>query len=352
MSEPNQTRPASALVVPDGWAPRFYEERDAEAVVAVLTAAFDGWPTVEISVPAIDHYRWKIAGHPEAAQLGLVAEFDGRIVGSQDYFLMRMKAGDDELLAKQGVDFCVHPDYQRLGIRTRLRVMAKDNPRRNYQAYFSCPGGHPANRRIERRIGKRKSKEGRLANQVELWVRDAAARREHPQEIHDWTVRRVAQFDERIDAFWEVASRPFELIIVRRREYLNWRFADERGGRFAIHVAEQGDALLGYIVVRISHGRGYIADILTLPDRNDVVSSLVADGLAWLDANGASAVECWLPGRHPYWAAIREHGFSHKRKNAKFSVRPALEYESQYQMPFVHDPQAALHITIGDSDLV
>ena len=85
---------------------------------------------------------------------------------------------------------------------------------------------------------------------------------------------------------------------------------------------------------------------------NDGVASRGGDGLAGRDANGASAVECWRPGRHPYWAAIREQGFSHKRKNAKFSVRPALEYESRYQMPFVHDPQAALHITIGDSDLV
>ena len=242
--------PPSRRGLPPGWTPRFYEDSDAEDVVTLLNAAFDGWPKVDISVPAIDHFRLKTSSHPGAAPLSLVAELDGRIVGLQTYVMPRIKAGPYELLAKQGVDFCVHPEYQRLGIRTRLRAMAKDNPRRNYHAYFTTGSGHPANRHIERRIGK--VKETRLANRVEAWVRSSEAPVARPSTANEWKVRHVDRFDERADALWAAAAEPFQLAVVRRGDYLNWRYADERGGRFAILIAEQGAALLGYVVLRMS----------------------------------------------------------------------------------------------------
>ena len=228
--------------------------------------------------------------------------------------------------------------------------MAKDNPRRNYDAYFTTGSGHPANRHIERRIGK--SKEARLANRVEAWVRTSTAPAARPSTPSAWKIRHVDRFDERADGLWAVASEPFELAVVRRADYLNWRYADNRGGRFAIHVAEEGEALLGYVVLRMSFGRGYVVDLFALPERLDVVSSLIGQGVAWLSSRGASTIECWLPGRHPYWRILRDYGFLHRRKTVNFSVRPALEYESVYEMAFVHDREAALHVTMGDCDLI
>lgn len=254
------------------------------------------------------------------------------------------------MLARQGMDFCVHPDARRLGIRTKLRELSQRNPRRNFQMLFSLESGHPAMKRLEERL--RRPGRGQLANRIEAWVRRGGRSPVRPDDGGDWVVRQVDQFDERTDSLWDVASQAFQLSIVRRQAYLNWRYADRRAGTFIIKLAERGEDLLGYVVVRMSHGRGYVADVFALPERLDVVQSLVDAGVRDLDAAGASEIECWLPAHHPYWPAFRSAGFTHKRRTIPVSVRSSREYAAVFEMPFGGDPEAAIHITMGDSDLV
>jgi hypothetical protein len=87
---------------------------------------------------------------------------------------------------------------------------------------------------------------------------------------------------------------------VRHRAYLNWRYADPRAGRYTIRVAEEKGELLGYVVPAVSRGKGFIADLLVLPGRLDVVAALVEDAAGHLAERGLSALRCWCAKRHPY----------------------------------------------------
>ena len=332
------------------WEPRFFEPGDEEGVVRLLTAAFGTWPVGEISVSPVDHLRWKLSSHPAAGPLCVVTEHDTRVVGWQGYWLQDVKLDGCELLSRQAVDFAVHPEYQRLGIKLAMRDKAQiDNPRRNFALHFEPRSGHPALLHMGQKSGR--ARLSQMAQRVESRILRVGGVAAESDVQAPWTVRDVAEFDARVDALYELASKEFRLIVARRSAYLNWRFADPRAGTYVIKIAEQGEQLLGYVVSRMSHGRGYLVDLLTLPGRIDVLRSLVAASIADLRAAQASEVECWLPEHHRYWDALRQYPFDHKRRSIDFRVAPSKEYEAVISVPFKDDPKASIHVTIGDCDL-
>jgi hypothetical protein len=334
---------------PPAWQPRFFELGDEEAVARMLTSAFPRWPRAEITVPPVEHLRWKLSSHPEAAPLSIVTEHDGNVVGFQGYWLQAVKLDDQELLSRHAADFAVDPGFQRMGIKVAMRQKAQvDNPRRTFQFHFDPPSNHPAFVHMRRKNPTRAP--NLLANRVEarvLQVEDFAL----PHDETAWTVHNVPQFDDRADALWDAASPQFRLLVARRHAYLNWRYADPRAGRFTIKIAELDGRMLGYAVSRLSYGRGFLSDIFALPGRIDVVRSLVASAIADLRAAGAQQVECWLPEHHPYWEALNHYPFDHKRRTVDYRAAPANEYLGRIIVPFLDDPRAPIHVTMGDSDV-
>jgi GNAT superfamily N-acetyltransferase len=296
-----------------------------------------------------------MASHPAAATLNQVGEVDGKIIASQCYWLQRVHVQGRELLAKQGVDFCVHPDFQRLGVRKRLWQFAADTPHRNFQVLFGAASTHPAMRRVEAAFQPAPS--SKLANAVQTFVRrQSSTPAPSPAARDSVTVREARRFDDGFDAFWDAASESFDFACVRDSAALNWRYADARAGRFTIHVAEDGargaGPICGFAASCVPKpGRGYIADLLALPGRDDVAAALLERAVAALSDAGVSKIEAWLPGRHPYRALLDANGFR-PRGAVAFGVRPAIEYLSTLPMPFRDDPAAAIHISAGDCDLV
>lgn len=165
-----------------------------------------------------------------------------------------------------------------------------------------------------------------------------------------WSLATIDQFDDRIDQFWDEASRPFDFIGVRNQEYLNWRYRDIRAGRFTARIAEQDDRILGYVISKQDGDRGYIVDVLALPGRIDVVRSLIEDRLRSFREDDASGVMCWMVAHHPYNGVLRRLGFFDSRRDSGFAYRP-LGIDAS-ALEFLSDPDARLHITHGDATLV
>jgi GNAT superfamily N-acetyltransferase len=350
MNEPGVAPKGRGDIARPVWGTRFYEPGDETRIIAMLERAFDVWPRDEINVSHEDHLRWKLESHPNAAWQCIVAETPERVVGFQGYWLIEVKVDDAVLLARVGVDFAVDPDYQRLGVKVAMRDRAQvDNPRRVFDVHFEPDSGHPAFLHMRRKRGK--AAQPRLAHRVEARVLQIERSARPASGANEWTVREVSSFDERADGLWDAASVPFRAAVVRKAGYLNWRYADERGGRYTVRVAEQDGKLLGYLVTRISNGRGFITDMLVLPDRMDVLRSLVAQSLGGLQEQGAREVECWLPEHHPYWAGLSHFPFDRKRRSIDYKLTSNSLTPERLQIPFADDPRAPLHITIGDSDV-
>src|SRR5690606_11857936 len=99
-------------------------------------------------------------------------------------------------------------------------------------------------------------------------------RRRRPPRVQ-WKLREIRSFDERVDALDEVCSSEFDLLPQRGHQFLNWRYFDPRTGPSIGIIAEEGDALVGYAVLRKHTVRAHIADLLVAPGRTDVARSLV-----------------------------------------------------------------------------
>jgi hypothetical protein len=92
----------------------------------------------------------------------------------------------------------------------------------------------------------------------------------HKGPIFDGDLLRVETFGAPFDRLWLEAAPSFDFVAERSSAFLNWRYADPRGGEHTVFAAWDGEQALGYIAFRMYIGRGQILDILTLPGRADV----------------------------------------------------------------------------------
>jgi hypothetical protein len=335
---------------------RAHRPGDEQMLLDMLDLAFGRpWPRVEIGCDPVDHLRWKLSNTPESPGIHRITEVDGKPAASVFCWIQNVKLRDGIYRNIQGVDSVAHPAFQTLGLfraRAEWRKEHPDDQPSDFQ--FGPVSGHPALAHIHQKA----EQEGRslvIGNRVRVLTlplgEDAGERIERAAPKVSNTgcdIQRVEAFDERTDDFWLRAAEPYEFIVERTRDQLNWRYADPRAGLFSIHVAEHEGELLGYSALRLSHGRGFIADLLTLPDQIDVASALLEDAVYTLAALSVSRIDWWVPVHHPYQQLARERGFVDKRivEISLFPHNPALD------LTYLADPAVPVHIAAGDTDLV
>jgi len=355
-------------------------EADEPQMVELLLRAFHRWPTFPIDVPAVEHLRWKLQSNPIARRQQWISEIDGRIVAMLPAIVRRMRVRGGDYLAREGVDAAVDPRYQGLKLYGSLAEHVESSAR---EAELDLGCGYTTNPRVwqQRRrkgrkplanpiqvlekpyhagaiVARRRGKYGgRLpaplaALQIEL--ARAVNRLLHPPYLRrarwEGSITALERFDERVGGFFEEAARPFDFIVVRSADYLNWRYCDPAAGRFTIGAAEQEGKLLGYLVFKVAEGDGYIADLLALPGRSDVVRSLVEDALRHFREAGVEQVTCWMISRHPYNGILRRYGFLVSRRETGFSCY--AYHPERLDLGFLVDPCARIHLTHGDSDWI
>jgi hypothetical protein len=355
-------------------------EADEAQLVELLRRAFSRWPHFEIPESAAEHLRWKMRSDPVSPRHHWVGEIDGRIVVMLLRVIRRVRVRGRDCIIRDGVDAAVDPDYQEQGLYAAMVDESKRRPQ-----FFEVDLGlsYSSNRRLRRR-GARKG-DRRIANPIQVLQKPYRARaivrrsREKyrgrmpaPLAVlriklgtalqrvghrpflrpvqHAWSIGTLERFDRSFDDFFEEAARPFDFLVIRSRDYMNWRYRDPAGGSFTVRVAEQGGGILGYLVFKISEGNAYIADLLALPGRLDVVRSLIEDALRLFREAHAELVSCWMIARHPYNDLLRRYGFVDSRRDVGFVYKEVnLDPED---LDFLEEPTARIHIMHGDSDWI
>lgn len=115
---------------------RAYSERDESQVLELLRAALGEGPAGERSSR---FFRWKHIDNPFGRSFLLVAEADDRIVGLRAFMRWRFKTGSSVVEAVRAVDTATHPEYQRMGIFSRLTRAALDTMRDEVDLVFNTP---------------------------------------------------------------------------------------------------------------------------------------------------------------------------------------------------------------------
>jgi GNAT superfamily N-acetyltransferase len=130
MRVPAGTRPAVAI--------RPFTAADEPAVLELLDAALGGGPAGRRPP---DFFRWKHLAGPFGPSLLLVAEADDRLIGLRAFMRWRFLAGGRALDAVRAVDTATHPDYQGMGVFSRLTRAALDELEGQVDLVFNTPNG-------------------------------------------------------------------------------------------------------------------------------------------------------------------------------------------------------------------
>lgn len=312
---------------------------------------------------------WKMRDAPWGSS-AIIMEIESRIVGFVLHLHRRVLLNGVERVARDGCDLAIDPEFQGRGL---YRVMHRAGDERFEDSFdfvftYETHGAskHLAPERNSRKFGNALRLYWRPIDVARLTGRPfysrgggirwharlglAALRRAvRPGRRRRWSISRIARFDDRLDAFCDVATRPFALVHKRTAASLNWRFCDPRSGRFTAWLAEQDGAVVGYIVLSVKRQTGYIADLLALPGRLDVVDSLVGHAVRVLKTSEATTLRCRIPTVHPYTPVLRRHGLIPDPAWSAGDTYRARRLDINALAP-LEDPNLPSHVMLGDSD--
>jgi predicted N-acetyltransferase YhbS len=370
---------------------RHYRDGDETQIVPLLELVFGQWPRFDLECSKIEHWKWKMKDTPTKIVHVQVAETkDGKIIGVSQGQMKRIKIGNEVSLVRKGAELAVHPDYRRMGVSNsiaKLRVehthetgavithnltsspiLIRRNEERSKDRH-SPQFPHPINQLIkindmEKFLTYYKKRQkitwaedlkisiGYKLLKFHNNIKHILKSNQHKSKI---TINKTTLFSEEIQEFWDKIKDNYDFIVERSKDFLNWRYCDIRGGAYGKWVAKDGEEILGYLVLRVNrldpdHSIGYIIDLLTLREREDVADVLVKKAVNHFQENKVDAIYFTVISGHPYEKILSKNGFIDSRK------KPYLYYRIYREVAgvndFVNASPERLHYQFGEFDSI
>ena len=117
---------------------RPYASEDEAGVLELLQASLGGGPA---SHRPSSFFRWKHLENPFGPSYMLVAEADGRLIGLRALMRWRFTGGGATIRAARAVDTATHPDFQGMGVFSRLTRAALEALAGEVDLIFNTPNG-------------------------------------------------------------------------------------------------------------------------------------------------------------------------------------------------------------------
>jgi GNAT superfamily N-acetyltransferase len=224
---------------------RPFVDEDLPRVLGLLDASLGGGPAGRRPP---EFFTWKHLDNPFGRSLLLVAEHDDRLIGLRAFLRWRLAAGDRVLTAVRAVDTATHPDFQGMGVFSRLTRAALDAMEGQVDLVFNTPNGKSGPGYLK--LGWREVGRVPVTVRVRRPLRLLTSRRARPggpAPAPPVAAGPAAATLEDADAVAALLGReptPGGLATPRTVEYLRWRYgaapllgyravAEERGGELA-----------------------------------------------------------------------------------------------------------------------
>lgn len=360
---------------------RRYKLGDEDKIVPLLELAIEGWSNLDVKCSSLDHWRWKHQCNPLGKSYVSVGASEDNIIGCNHATPRKVKIGNTVFLCYNGVDSAVHPDFRRRGVYTntlellnkfalengvKLRYAITQNPiiiEHRSKNYLMFPQDVMVFVRIldiDLQLKMMPEKNAMMKNYgfhlAKLYNNLRNILRKPVRSDGDIRISRIHSFSEDINLFWNEIRDHYSFIVERTKDFLNWRYCDPRGGDYAVHVAEEDDKILGFNVLRIDrrwneYPVGYIVDLLTVPDRLDVVKALVANAVNHFDRNAVNIISSLVVKNHSYEDIFNSFGFLNSRFKMNICFR-LFEEMCEKLLEFRTSSPNRVHFAFGDYDAV
>ena len=341
------------------WSVRIYKEGDEEEILKLRKLCFGS--------ANLDEWIWEFKNSP-LDSLMMVAESEGQIVGFLSYLFVKMKVKNEILKGSIVCDAMVHPDFRRKGLwRTLNKILWEEAEKKGNGISYSFRKRASALLKEQSAICRvpvlvkffdtYEEMKKRVGNQFLAKILSIFAnsifrffyRTKKCPPVKNLVLSEITEPDDRINSFWVEASTAFKIAIVRDKEYLKWRYFQRPNSNFKVLLAEEGSEILGYIVFSVQRTPddkiGYIIDIITHPDRPEIIQFLISKAVDRIRKEKVSLILCKMMKNNAYYKVFRENGFF-KILGSYLIVRAD---PSKVPEMFVKDPNN-WYLTFGDSD--
>ena len=358
---------------------RLYEKNDEEKIAKLLDKVFNGWPRFDLPCSLVEHWRWKytstIFKNPIAVCL-----YDDEIVACDHEQLRKVKIGNDLELCSNGCDSAVHPDHRRKGLYTKThsikeealsqfgigmsysvtnnKILIENSKKNNIPTFPNKLKLYMRINDVEKHVFQNESLRNQFIKKQGYKILSKVStitNKFNNQKLDDYYIEKINQFDDKVDVFLNKISPHYNFIILRDKEYLNWRYCDQRGGEYLVNQIKENNEVLGYNILRINKRNpknplGYIIDQVALPHRLDIIEALTQYAVEYFDSMEINDVSVWLVNNHPYEKIYKKIGFIDVRSDPYLTVIPFKNNASMKQ--FTDSPADKLHFQIGDCDWI
>jgi ribosomal protein S18 acetylase RimI-like enzyme len=238
---PAGTRPAVAI--------RPFAAEDETGVLELLHEALGGGPA---GMRPPEFFRWKHRSSPFGPSLLLVAEADGKLVGLRAFMRWRFVAGPAVLEAVRAVDTATHPDFQGMGIFSRLTRAALDDLEGTADLVFNTPNGKSGPGYLKmgwREVGK-VPVAVRARRPLRLLLSGRARARPAPPVTAAPAAEALTD-EAALAALLAREPSPRGLATPRTPEYLRWRYGAAPLLGYRAVTEERGGELAGLALFRV-----------------------------------------------------------------------------------------------------
>jgi GNAT superfamily N-acetyltransferase len=238
---PAVTRPAITI--------RPFDAGDESCVLELLDASLGGGPAGRRPP---DFFRWKHLANPFGPSFMLLAEADGRVIGLRAFMRWRFTAGDEVLRAVRAVDTATHPDYQGIGVFSRLTKEALDALDGDVDLVFNTPNQKSGPGYMK--LGWREVGRVPVRVRVRRPLRLVAGRRGGPRPEPPVEAERAATVLARTAAVQRLLQHepPARGLATRRDPgYLAWRYGEAPLLGYRVVAEERDGELAGLAIFRV-----------------------------------------------------------------------------------------------------
>jgi hypothetical protein len=277
-----------------------------------------------------EEFAWYKTCHPLGKTRPYVAQEkdSGRFVASISMQTFLYRAGEVVGPMSLAVSGVTHPDYRRLGLFVAVnRLIPTAEARLGIPFGIGFPNAAALPGHLK--AGWKAPAELRFVEKTRFRRTPSSA-------------ARIVRFDESFDELYREASETYDLVSVKDRRILNWRYVERPAAEyhcFALTVPR----LTGLVVLkRFSSGsirKAHIVDFLALND--DAADELISTAERF--AEGSDLLNLWMPVGSRHEAVFFRRGFE------PTSERQAVIVRSHQGAPI---PQLTeVWLTLGDNDV-
>lgn len=267
----------------------------------------------------LENWYWKYKGeNPAGEALMFYADDNEEIIGHFAAIPMNYWISGEKVLGSHSIAMMIKPEWQNKGL---IKFIADKLTAELQSKEIPFTYGYPNDNAYDLHLQMLGYEDVSMQPLFEKKIVPGAE-----INLHSFSsgleFRKIDTFDEDINKLWSEGKKSFKVIVVRNRDFLNWRYFARPDIPYFVYAAYDNHKLVGYCVLKLYREdkilRGHFIDLFAIPGEMEYGRFLVQNGLEIFRDNQVNEVNLWMQGSAFFQGILKEYGFE------KVSSRPMI----------------------------